>query len=115
MLLINLSITYITCGIGIYKFTERLDINNLTNEQKDLLKLMGFIFKPIVYSINYLKIQKAIYLRNKTVKQIKKELKKIDNKMNITNDEIILANLKADKLHKQMLLSYLMFDGDDNE
>ena len=35
--------------------------------------------------------------------------------MNITNDEIILANLKADKLHKQMLLSYLMFDGDDYE
>lgn len=115
MLLINLSITYITCGIGIYEFTERLDINNLTNEQEELLKLMGFIFKPIVYIINYLKIQKAIYLRNKTVKQIKKELKKIDNKMNITNDEIILANLKADKLHKQMLLSYLMFDGDDYE
>ena len=115
MLLINLSITYITCGIGIYEFTERLDINNLTNEQEELLKLMGFIFKPIVYSINYLKIQKAIYLRNKTIKQIKKELKKINNKINNTNDKTILFNLKADKLHKQMLLSYLIFDGDDYE
>ena len=115
MLLINLSITYITCGIGIYEFTERLDINNLTNEQEELLKLMGFIFKPIVYSINYLKIQKAIYLRNKTVKQIKKELKKIDNKINNTNDKTILSSLKADKLRKQMLISYLMFDGDDYE
>ena len=114
MLLINLLITYITCGIGIYKFAERLDINNLTNEQKELLKLTGFIFKPIVYSINYLKIQKAIYLRNKTVKQIKKELKKINNKMNNTNDETILANLKADKLHKQMLLYYFSFDNGDD-
>ena len=115
MLFINLICVYIISGVFIYKFVETLDANKLTNEQEELLKLMGFIFKPIVYTINYLKIQKAIYLRNKTVKQIKKELKKIDNKINNTNDKTILSSLKADKLHKQMLISYLMFDGDDYE
>ena len=43
MLLINLSITYITCGIGIYKFTEKLDINKLTNEQEKLLVAGVFV------------------------------------------------------------------------
>lgn len=115
MILINLSVIYTTCGIGLYKFAEKLDIDNLTQEQEDLLKLMGTIFKPIVFSINYFKIQKAIYLRNKTVKLIQKELKEINTKILNTNNKTQLAELKANKLHKEMLLSYFVFEGDENE
>ena len=32
-----------------------------------------------------------------------------------TTDKTLQAKLKADKLHKQMLLSYFIIGGDDNE
>ena len=115
MLFINLICVYIISGVFIYKFVETLDANKLTNEQYDFLKLTGIIFKPIILGINYYKVQKAIYARNKILKEIRREIKKIDKQLLITTDKTLQAKLKADKLHKQMLISYLMFDGDDYE
>ena len=115
MLFINLICVYIISGVFIYKFVETLDANKLTNEQYDFLKLTGIIFKPIILGINYLKIQKAIYARNKILKEIRREIKKIDKQLLITTDKTLQAKLEANKLHKQMLISYLMFDGDDYE
>lgn len=115
MLFINLICVYIISGVFIYKFVETLDANKLTNEQYDFLKLTGIIFKPIILGINYYKVQKAIYARNKILKEIRREIKKIDKQLLITTDKTLQAKLEADKLHKQMLISYLMFDGDDYE
>lgn len=115
MLFINLICVYIISGVFIYKFVETLDANKLTNEQYDFLKLTGIIFKPIILGINYYKVQKAIYARNKILKEIRREIKKIDKQLLITTDKTLQAKLEANKLHKQMLISYLMFDGDDYE
>ena len=115
MLFINLICVYIISGVFIYKFVETLDANKLTNEQYEFLKLTGIIFKPIILGINYYKVQKAIYARNKILKEIRREIKKIDKQLLITTDKTLQAKLEANKLHKQMLISYLMFDGDDYE
>ena len=115
MLFINLICVYIISGVFIYKFVETLDANKLTNEQYDFLKLTGIIFKPIILGINYYKVQKAIYARNKILKEIRREIKKIDKQLLITTDKTLQAKLEANKLRKQMLISYLMFDGDDYE
>ena len=115
MLFINLICVYIISGVFIYKFVETLDANKLTNEQYEFLKLTGIIFKPIILGINYYKVQKAIYARNKILKEIRREIKKIDKQLLITTDKTLQAKLEANKLRKQMLISYLMFDGDDYE
>ena len=115
MLFINLICVYIISGVFIYKFVETLDANKLTNEQYEFLKLTGIIFKPIILGINYYKVQKAIYARNKILKEIRREIKKIDKQLLITTDKTLQAKLEANKLHKQMLISYLMFDGEDYE
>ena len=43
------------------------------------------------------------------------KLKKIDKQLLITTDKTLQAKLEANKLHKQMLLSYFIIGGDDNE
>ena len=115
MLFINLIGVYIFSGVFIYKFVETLDANELTNEQYEFLKLTGIIFEPVILGINYYKVQKAIYTRNKMIRKIRREIKKIDKQLLITTDKTLKAKLKADKLHKQMLLSYFIIGGDDNE
>ena len=115
MLLINLICVYIISGVFIYKFVETLDANELTNEQYEFLKLTGIIFEPVILGINYYKVQKAIYTRNKMVRKIRREIKKIDKQLLITTDKTLQAKLEANKLHKQMLLSYFIIGGDDNE
>ena len=115
MLFINLICVYIFSGVFIYKFVETLDANELTNEQYEFLRLTGIIFEPVILGINYYKVQKAIYTRNKMVRKIRREIKKIDKQLLNTTDKTSQAKLKADKLHKQMLLSYFIIGGDDNE
>ena len=115
MLFINLICVYIFSGVFIYKFVETLDANELTNEQYEFLRLTGIIFEPVVLGINYYKVQKAIYTRNKMVRKIRREIKKIDKQLLNTTDKTLQTKLKADKLHKQMLLSYFIIGGDDNE
>lgn len=113
ILIIQILGFYIISSIGIYKYLIEMEDDKTILD--DILLIIAFAYTPLIILYDEFRVRKAIYLRDKTVKQLTKYIEKVDKKiLNETNDTK-LAELKADRLRKATLLYYFTCYEGDNE